>query len=118
MKINLSNEVKIMNVQLDDKIAEQYTSNSQKIRVITEKWVSDNMYCPYCGNTYIRNFENNRLAADFFCPDCAEEYELKSKNGSISNKVTDGAYATMIRRIESINNQIFSLCIIINQIYV
>lgn len=96
-----------MNLRMDIAATEQYHSNSQKIRVITEKWMGENMYCPYCGNTYIRHFENNKPVADFFCPHCAEEYELKSKNGSISNKVNDGAYKTMIERIESINNPNF-----------
>ena len=55
----------------------------------------------------MKHFENNRPVADFYCPHCSEEYELKSKNGSISNKVNDGAYATMIERIEAINNPNF-----------
>ena len=66
-------------------------SNTQKIRVITEAWVNENMFCPYCGNQYIYHFENNRPVADFFCPSCREEYELKSKGTSISRKVNDGA---------------------------
>ena len=96
-----------MNLRMDDKIAEQYNSNSQKIRVITEQWVNDNLFCPYCGKAHIAHFENNRPVADFYCPDCAEEYELKSKNGTIENKINDGAYDTMIQRIVSINNPNF-----------
>ena len=96
-----------MNLTMDDKAAENYKSNSQKIRVITEQWVSNNLFCPYCGKEKITHFENNRPVADFYCPDCAEEYELKSKNGTIENKVNDGAYDTMIKRIESINNPNF-----------
>lgn len=92
---------------MDFKVAEHYKSNSQKIRVITENWVNHNVFCPYCGSSYISHFENNRPVADFYCPCCSEEYELKSKNGSISSKVNDGAYATMIERIESINNPNF-----------
>lgn len=92
---------------MDNKIAEQYNSNSQKIRVITEQWVNDNLFCPYCGKAHIAHFENNRPVADFYCPDCAEEYELKSKNGTIENKINDGAYDTMIQRIVSINNPNF-----------
>ena len=98
-----------MNLRMDDKIAEQYNSNSQKIRVITEQWVNDNLFCPYCGKAHIAHFENNRPVADFYCPDCAEEYELKSKNGTIENKINDGAYDTMIQRIVSINNPNFFL---------
>lgn len=72
-----------MNLKMEISATEQYHSNSQKIRVITENWMGKNMYCPYCGNTYINHFENNKPVADFFCPSCKEEYELKSKNGPI-----------------------------------
>lgn len=96
-----------MNLHMDGRSAEQYSSNTQKIRVITEAWVNENMFCPYCGNQYIYHFENNRPVADFFCPSCREEYELKSKCASISRKVNDGAYNTMIDRINSINNPNF-----------
>lgn len=51
---------------MDGKNVEQYSSNAQKIRVITESWVNKNMFCPYCGNEYISHFENNRPVADFF----------------------------------------------------
>lgn len=44
-----------------------------------------------------------------------EEYELKSKGGSISNKISGGAYNTMIERITSVNNLNFSLCNIVNE---
>lgn len=96
-----------MDLQMDGKVAEGYHSNSQKIRVITENWVDHNLFCPYCGNAYISRFENNRPVADFFCPSCLEEYELKSKHTFISNKIAGGAYGTMIERIRSINNPNF-----------
>ena len=96
-----------MNMQMNVKYAEQYSNNAQKIRVMTEAWVTENMFCPCCGNKFISHFENNRPVADFFCPLCDEEYELKSKSAAISNKVTDGAYNTMIERITSTNNPNF-----------
>lgn len=96
-----------MNLHMNDEFAKEYKSNSQKIRVITENWVKNNLYCPRCGNEHIRKFENNKPVADFFCHLCKEEYELKSKNGVINNKINDGAYSTMIERINSINNPNF-----------
>lgn len=96
-----------MNLFMDLSVAEKYKSNSQKIRVITENWFNSNMYCPCCGNLSINHFENNRPVADFYCPLCREEYELKSKSGKIENKITDGAYDTMIQRINTINNPNF-----------
>ena len=39
---------------------------------------------------------------------CSEEFELKSKNGNkVGNKIVDGAYSTMIERINSNNNPNF-----------
>lgn len=88
-------------------ITATYHSNSQIARILTENWVKDNMYCPRCGETRIKHFENNRPVADFFCPNCHNEYELKSKDGNLGHKVSDGAYSTMIDRITSNNNPDF-----------
>jgi type II restriction enzyme len=96
-----------MDLKLNTKLAEEYNSNSQKVRVMTENWVGINSYCPCCTNTNLNEFNNNRPVADFYCSSCAEEFELKSKSGNISNMITDGAYATMIERINSNQNPNF-----------
>lgn len=75
--------------------------------MLTESWVSENMYCPRCGNFNLNHFENNRPVADFFCPFCKNEYELKSNTKNISIKINDGCYETMIRRITSNKNPDF-----------
>ncbi len=93
-----------MDMRLNMQLAQHYKSNSQKIRVVTESWVKDNIYCPYCGNSTLNNFENNRPVADFYCKKCSSEYELKSKSGNIGRKISDGAYKTMIGRITSNSN--------------
>jgi len=95
-----------MKIAFDVKIAEQYISNSQKIRVLTEAWVDDEAFCPACGKN-ISNYENNRPVADFYCPNCGEEYELKSKKESMGNKIVNGAYRTMIERLNSSDNPNF-----------
>ena len=81
--------------------ATAYTSGSQKARVWTESWVLSQMYCPSCGEPQLNNFANNRPVADFYCGLCNEEYELKSKSGRIGKTVPDGAYATMMQRLQS-----------------
>jgi type II restriction enzyme len=96
-----------MNLTLDISLAEGYHSNSQKARVLTETWVKQNIYCPLCGKERIEKFENNRPVADFYCDKCKEIYELKSKNGNLSNIINDGAYSTMIDRITSNTNPDF-----------
>jgi type II restriction enzyme len=86
-----------------------YDSGSQNARVWTEGWVGKWVYCPNCGNPQLDRFRANRPAADFFCPSCREEYELKSSKSAFGNKVTDGAYRTMLERITAANNPNFFL---------
>ena len=81
--------------------AAAYTSGSQKARVWTESWVLAQMYCPACGSPSLDDFANNAPVADFYCGLCAEEYELKSKSGRIGKTVPDGAYGTMMERLQS-----------------
>ena len=87
-------------------LSDNYSSNSQKIRVLTENWVGEYMYCPNCGNS-LHGYENNRPVADFYCSKCNEDYELKSKKNSMGKKIVDGAYATMISRLNSNQNPNF-----------
>ena len=88
-----------MNLQLDSGLIAGYKSNSQRARVLSERWVETNLYCPVCGNSAIVHFPNNKAVADFYCPVCSEQYELKSKNGKLGNKIADGAYSTFIQRM-------------------
>ncbi len=97
-----------MNLKFDKDIASSYFSNSQIARILTEKWVKHHVYCPCCGNGNVDEFANNRPVADFYCSACNEEFELKAKSGNrIGKKVVDGAYSTMIERIDSDNNPNF-----------
>lgn len=96
-----------MNLAFNTNLAHGYKSNSQIARLLTENWVLNNSYCPNCGEKPLNEFENNRPVADFYCKKCSEEFELKSKNGKLSNTITDGAYSTMIERINSENNPNF-----------
>lgn len=98
-----------MNLAFDKKIADEYTSQSQKIRILTEDWVDRQIYCPNCGYLDIYKYANNQPVADFFCSNCKEDYELKSKKENIGNKIVDGAYRTMIERLQSNNNPNFFL---------
>lgn len=98
-----------MNLFFDTKIADKYTSLSQKIRVLTEDWVYKQSYCPNCGHIDIGKYKNSKPVADFFCSNCKEDYELKSKKDVIGTKIVDGAYRTMIERLQSANNPNFFL---------
>ncbi|MEE9431501.1 MAG: DpnI domain-containing protein [Melioribacteraceae bacterium] len=91
-----------MNLKLERNKANNYTSNSQIARVLSENWVKINSYCPNCGESHLNEFQNNKPVADFYCKSCSEQFELKSKNSiKVGNKIVDGAYSTMIERINS-----------------
>lgn len=97
-----------MNLYFNTALAKNYSNSAQIIRVLTENWLKENVYCPCCGAYPVRQFENNAPVADFFCLLCQEQYELKSKNAkSIGNSVADGSYRTMIERITSNTNPSF-----------
>ncbi|MFN0158486.1 MAG: DpnI domain-containing protein [Bacteroidota bacterium] len=96
-----------MNLRFDLTRAKGYKSSSQISRVLTENWVAQNSYCPSCGSNNLSQFGNNSPVADFLCGKCEAEYELKSKKDKLTLKVVDGAYDSMIRRINSRNNPHF-----------
>lgn len=96
-----------MQLNFNTQLAEKYTSASQKIRILTEAWVDNSIYCPNCGHLEIENYPNNKPVADFYCTNCKEDYELKSKKDTIGTKIVDGAYNTMIDRLQSSNNPNF-----------
>jgi type II restriction enzyme len=96
-----------MDLSFDLSIAAGYTSNSQIARILTEHWVGENVYCPACGASALEPFKNNNPVGDFHCCDCRAEYELKSKTNGFAQKIVDGAYGSMIGRINSSNNPHF-----------
>lgn len=93
-----------MDYRFDLSIAEKYKSGAQRIRVMSENWVGNNIFCPCCGNPRISRLQNNKPVADFLCDNCGEIFELKSKCGALGSKITDGAYSAMIDRITGSSN--------------
>lgn len=92
-----------MLLSLERHLAERYTSASQKIRVLTEAWVGRQAYCPSCGQS-LSQYANNEPVADFLCKACDENYELKSKRGMLGARIVDGAYRTMMERLQASTN--------------
>ena len=81
-----------------------YSGGSQNARAWTERWVKDQLYCPNCGNPKINQFPANQPVADFVCPSCLEEFELKSQKTAFGTRVVDGAFRTMCERLGASNN--------------
>ena len=78
----------------------QYTSPSQRARVLTESWLPKHVSCPACTSTLVQT-ANNTNARDFLCPSCGDPFELKSKKSKFTSLVTDGAYGTMVAAIRA-----------------
>lgn len=89
-------------------IASQYKSSSQISGRITEKWASDNLYCPKCGSN-LNQYPNNKPVYDFYCDHSNEKFivvprenfQLKSTHNfpkrAFSNKIQGGEYNTAMR---------------------
>lgn len=100
----------IMHLGFDTSLIDSYKSASQRIRILTEDWISRNMFCPLCGYHVLNRYEANRPVADFYCSCCHSDYELKSKKskfGKLGTRINDGAYSKMIERITSLSNPNF-----------
>ena len=96
-----------MDLNFNQQLASAYKSPSQIIRVLSEDWVANQSYCPNCSAQPLIEFANNQPVADFYCDGCSEQFELKSKKAKLSNIINDGAYDTMIERINSEDNPSF-----------
>ncbi|MEA3514267.1 MAG: DpnI domain-containing protein [Nanoarchaeota archaeon] len=91
-----------MNLSIYQKnVFNNYKSNSQIARILSESWFSSEMYCPCCLNKKINTFPHNKKARDFFCDNCKNEFQLKSSSKKFGRKVVDGEFNTMIHFIDS-----------------
>jgi type II restriction enzyme len=93
-----------MDLAFQSALAVRYSSGPQRIKNLSEHWVSQQVYCPSCGQSDLSRYGNNRPVADFFCTGCKEEYELKSQARVFGPSVVDGAYRSMIERLNSSSN--------------
>ncbi|HEY6453867.1 MAG TPA: DpnI domain-containing protein [Steroidobacteraceae bacterium] len=93
-----------MNLSFEVALAARYTSSTQKIRILSEHLVGREAYCPGCGSCPISRHANNNPAADFFCPNCGEDYELKSQRNRFGSTVVDGAFGAMMNRLRAVQN--------------
>lgn len=92
----------MINISLyDAELLTCFKSNSQKARVLTEKWISSQMYCPCCLNNRLSSYPNNQRAYDFFCEKCGNNFQLKSTKNPFGNKIIDGEFKTMYSVIKS-----------------
>ncbi|KAA0003516.1 MAG: restriction endonuclease, partial [Thermoplasmata archaeon] len=54
-----------MKLSLRPEVAKNYKSYSQKVRIISEKWFEENMYCPACPSNFLQHTPPNEKVVDF-----------------------------------------------------
>lgn len=57
------------------------------------------MYCPFCSEKHLKNYQNNFPVSDFYCHLCGEKFQLKSKKKSLGKLIVDGEYNKMIEAV-------------------
>lgn len=90
----------ITNLQMQLTWADGYVNPSQIAKILTERWVAEESYCPNCLNS-LTQVQANAVVLDFSCHNCNADFELKSKKGTWGKKITDGAYSSMISRLNT-----------------
>jgi len=89
-----------MNLQMNSKISSKYRSRLQIVRVISENWAKQNLYCVSCSSDYLSEEKTNTDVFDFFCDQCGAKYQLKSSRIFNPSKIPDAGYDSMISAIK------------------
>jgi type II restriction enzyme len=88
-------------LELKQEVATAYKSFSQRARVLTETWAKENLYCPACPSDKLDSTTAGKQVVDFVCPDCSEQYQLKSQSHPFGNRVMNSAYEPKIKAIRA-----------------
>ena len=72
-----------------------YKSPSQRVRVATETWGSENLYCPNCAEDRLDSTPPNTPTVDYVCRECKSIFQLKSQASPLSIRIVDAAYSSM-----------------------
>jgi type II restriction enzyme len=90
-----------MQLVFDLDIGNPYKSLSQRARVLSERWFERNCYCLACDSDRLSRTTANTSATDFLCPACGHRYELKTFQRRPTKSLVDGAYGSLMSRINS-----------------
>jgi len=63
--------------------------------------MAEHGYCLACDSDRLIQTDCNTQARDFECAGCGHPYELKSAARPFGNRIVDGAFAALMRRIET-----------------
>lgn len=90
-----------MRLDLPTAEAANYKSFSQRARVATEAWGSENLYCPACAEESLDPTPPNTPSIDYVCGGCKSTFQLKSQSSPMSFRIVDSAYGKMCEAIRS-----------------
>lgn len=79
----------------------RYKSLTQRIRVSSEEWAASELYCPNCSSNSLTPSPPNTEAIDCVCPNCPEQFQIKSQSHPLGGKLTDAAFEAMKRKIQT-----------------
>ena len=88
-----------MQLQCDTSVAEGYTSEAQRSRLISEAWFRSHAYCLSCDQERLCATSTNTKATDFVCSSCHQGYELKTFKTRPKKTLIDGSYHALLNRI-------------------
>lgn len=90
-----------MNLQCTAHLVSSYRSGSQIARILSEEWCGRELYCPACPSNRLSATRANCPAIDFICPNCSQNFQLKSRKTWGGRKVPDAGYNAMLQAIRS-----------------
>lgn len=90
-----------MQLSLPTTRAANYKSPSQRVRVATEDWGSQNLYCPNCSEESLNATPPNTPSIDYICGGCESTFQLKSQSTKLAFRIIDSAYEKMCQSIQS-----------------
>jgi len=95
-----------MKLAMDFREFDHLSSQTQRVRLTTERWASQNVYCFACGCP-LQAVAANMPVLDLSCPDCHRGFELKSSSKPVGRRIPDGAHSAMARRLADVNSPSF-----------
>jgi len=80
---------------------DKYHSRAQRARIATEAWAAANLFCVNCDSPRLEPTPPNAGAIDFYCPKCADAFQLKGQSKPFGSRIVDSAHSTMMAAIAS-----------------
>ncbi|MGD0690671.1 MAG: DpnI domain-containing protein [Candidatus Bathyarchaeia archaeon] len=93
-----------MDLSLDPRCLDMYTSSLQQARCLSEGWAENNLYCPSCLQPTLSREKASTKVLDFRCPQCYQTYNIKASMKPFAERVRDAEYHTFMQAVEERTN--------------